>query len=402
MPVQLEAVAFNHDTSAATGDALTIRRNATQDVTVPEWRRGLSVTPEDSPAAYAKAAVAGNTLTIKAQLSCTDPKLSTIEVRALDADVDPWPGQSGCLGFIIWLLRLLALALVGNVLGEVAARTITFPASGTTGLESFTLTGVRLARVGVGVRTTRWRWQYRPAGSGAWTDFATTSHRIYVLLDIPAAPWVQTPGSPQLPWTEVLDRACDWASLAVSRNEAAERITRAVYGLGPSVIEYDCPGGGSSRYSLGSFDCTAFVERLNGGIGNGRYVNCSDCATITSTFANVVGCDLWQSRMESGFALNEILAIGSAIWQTACGWGSFNYHEVAWLGGCTQNDPVWDACLQVDGDADPTTAPHTPMLPVNLVFGATGTGLYRDRLCTPAGRPNCNPAPATRTHRPVI
>ena len=69
----------------------------------------------------------------------------------------------------------------------------------------------------------------------------------------------------------------------MSRDEAAEKITRAVYNdLGPSVIEYDCPGGGRGRYSLGSFDCTAFVERLNGGIGNGRYVNCSDCATITS------------------------------------------------------------------------------------------------------------------------
>src|SRR5215472_7669361 len=164
MSVQLEGVAFNHDNSAATGDALTIRRNATQDVTVPEWRRGFSVLPEDSPAAYAKAAVAGNTLTIKVQLSCTDPKLSTIEVRALDADVDPSPGPGGCLGFIVWLLRLLARALVGNALGEVAARTIAFPPSGATGLEPFTLTGVRLDKVGVGVRTTRWRWQYRPAG----------------------------------------------------------------------------------------------------------------------------------------------------------------------------------------------------------------------------------------------
>jgi len=402
MSVQLEAVAFNHDNSAATGDALTIRRNATQDVTVPEWRRGLSVTPEDSPAAYAKAAVAGNTLTIKVQLSRTGPAPSTIEVRALDADAYPSPGPGGCLGFIVWLLRLLVRALVGNPLGEVAARSITFPASGTTGLESFSLTGVRLDSVGAGVRTTRWRWQYRQASSDAWTDFATTSHRIYVLLDIPTAPWVQTPGSSQVPWTDVLDRACIWASLATSRNEAAEKVTRAVYDLGPSVVEYDCPGGGASHYSLGSFDCTAFVERLNGGVGNGRYVNCSDCATIASTFANVLGCDLWQSRMESGFALNELLAIGSGTWQTACGWGSFNYHEVAWLGGCTQNDPVWDACLQVDGDADPTTAPHTPMLPVNLVFGAIGAGLYRDRLCTPAGRPNCNPAPATRARRLVV
>lgn len=217
---------------------------------MPEWRRGLSVRPEDSPAAYAKAAVAGHTLTIKAQLSCTDLKPSTIEVRALDADVDPSPGAGGCLGFIVWLLRLLARAIVGNALGEVAARTITFPASGTTGLESFTLTGVRLDRVGVGVRTTRWRWQYRPAGGGAWTDFATTSHRIYVLLDIPTGPWVQTPGSPQLPWADVLDRACDGASLATSRNEAAEKITRAVHGRGPSVIEYDCPGGGPATAPL--------------------------------------------------------------------------------------------------------------------------------------------------------
>ena len=164
MPVQLEAIAFNHDTSAATGDALTIRRNATQGVTVPEWRRGLSATPEDSPAAYAKAAVAGNTLTIKVQLSCTDPRLSTIKVRALDADVDPWPGPGGCLGFIIWLLRLLARALVGNVLGEVAARTITFPASGTVGISPV---GVTVKEVRQNMTATG-----QGAGGGAMADGA--------------------------------------------------------------------------------------------------------------------------------------------------------------------------------------------------------------------------------------
>src|SRR5439155_18829125 len=84
-----------------------------------------------------------------------------------------------------------------------------------------------------------------------------------------------------------------------------------------------------------------------GGPGLGKYVNCSDCATIVSTFANAVGCDLWQSRMGYGFGLNPLLAIGFNVWQTACGWGSFSYHEVAWKDGCTANDPVWDACLQV-------------------------------------------------------
>jgi hypothetical protein len=43
---------------------------------------------------------------------------------------------------------------------------------------------------------------------------------------------------------------------------------------------------------------------------------------------------------------------------------------------CTANDDVFDACLRVDGDSDPTAAP--------------------------TGRSNCNPQPATRQRRLVI
>src|SRR5215211_5779452 len=39
------------DPLSAARDALTIRRNATTDVTAPEWKRGTT-RPEDSPAAY--------------------------------------------------------------------------------------------------------------------------------------------------------------------------------------------------------------------------------------------------------------------------------------------------------------------------------------------------------------
>jgi hypothetical protein len=200
----------------------------------------------------------------------------------------------------------------------------------------------------------------------------------------------------------VLEYACRWARLTHRRDSAAARVTRAVYDLGPSIVEYDCPGGGSTHYALGAFNCTAFLERLRGGIGNGVYVNCTDCATILSTFANVLGCDLWQSRMGWGFDLNPLLAIGSSVWQTACGWGAFSYHEVAWKGACTANEEVCDACLQVDGDPDPTTPPHTPLLPVNLRFGNPGDGVYRDRLATPAGRPNCAPQPTTRQRRAIV
>ena len=51
--ISMEAIKFNHNPGFATHDAFNPRRNATQFVNVPEWRRFISVNPEDSPAAYA-------------------------------------------------------------------------------------------------------------------------------------------------------------------------------------------------------------------------------------------------------------------------------------------------------------------------------------------------------------
>jgi hypothetical protein len=177
-------------------------------------------------------------------------------------------------------------------------------------------------------------------------------------------------------------------------------VTREVYNLGPNVIEYDCPNLGSTHYIIvGEFDCTAFLDRLSGGIGSGHYVNCRDCATIVSTFANVLGCDLSQSMMGTNsdvFFLNPMLAIGCNTWHPGCtSWDGhyFSWHEVAWKGACTSDDEIFDACLQVDGDADPTSAPHTPLLPINMRFGNPGDGEYRDRLAAPPieNRQCCEP-----------
>ncbi len=400
MSVELLAVKFNHDPNAATHDALNIRRNASTSVDVPEWRRGVSVNPEDSPAAYSIEDTQGNTLAIQAQFRRTVASLQTVEIRAVDPHVNP-PSPRGCLGFILWLIRAILRALFGNVLGEVQARSVTFQSTGRTAFVTFQLENLRLWKVGVGRRVTEWRWQWRQ-DDGPWTDFDTSRHLIYSILALPTAPWNQGPYSPgniQLPWTDAFDYACQWALLSTTRDQAAGQVTKSVYGLGPGTVEYDCPGGGSSQYSWGSFDCTAFIERLKGGVGNGKYVNCSDCATFVSSFSNILGCDLWQSRMGWGFDLNPLLGIGSGVWQTACGWGGFNYHEVAWKGACTEKEEIFDACLQVDGDADPMTAPHTPLLPVNLKFGSPGDLLYRDRL-SPSGA--CDPQPGTRTRRAVV
>jgi hypothetical protein len=369
--IAIESVTFNHIPGGVTHDALNIRRNATQTVHVPEWRRFISVHPEDSPAAYAIQTTRGNVLSIVATLSSIDPGTAFVEVR---------------------------------VEHHVKARPVNFT-NGSSGPVVFELIDPPTERGRVGVHDVTWRWEYRLGPHREWRHFDTTRHRLYVVLAPPTAPWNQAPFNPantQLPWTDVLDYACRWADDAISADMAAALVTQAVYALGPAIITYDCPGGGSSHYSLSNFDCTAFIDRLRGGIGNGVYVNCSDCATFVATFANALGCDLWQSRMGWGFDLNQLLAIGGNTWQTACGWPSFSYHEVAWEGACTAADDVFDACLRVDADGDPTTPPRVPLLPQDLRFGNTGDLLYRDRLATPAGRPNCNPQPATRTRRHVI
>ena len=400
MDINLDAIKFNRDPNTVHDNAINIRKNALEFIEVPEWRGGISVNPEDSRAAYAKKETTGSTLTIEARFRWTGAGAKVVEIRALDPTVNP-PGPSGCIGIIVRLLRRIIRALFGNVLGEVKARTVSFPGPGLGAFETFELINTRLDRVGVGIRTTTWRWQYRVDG-GPWTDFETSRHRIYVLLESPHEPWQQAPyavSNIQLPWTDVLDRACSWAFLATDRVGAAAAITRQVYNLGNSVVTYDCPSGGATHYAYPNFDCTAFLERMAGGSGNGQYVNCTDCATFVSTFANAVGCDLWQSRMGWGFDLNPLLAIGSNIWQTACGWGGFSYHEVAWTDACTAADRVYDACLQVDGDADPTSPPHTALLPTNMMFGTPGSGGYRDKL-SPAG--SCDPQPSSRQRRSVF
>jgi len=235
----------------------------------------------------------------------------------------------------------------------------------------------------VGIRTTTWRWQYRLQPTDPWTDLRQATTKIYTVLEVPKSPWQQTPyqnTNTQLPWTEVLDYACRWAFLAATLDDAAARVTRNVYDLGPTVVEYDCPGGGSTRYAWPNFNCTAFLERIHGGIGNGHT---STALTVRRLF--LPSPTLWLRPLAIAHATasgRRCLVLCSQ--PTPCNWlqhladrlwlGGFSYHEVAWTGACTSNEEVFDACLQVDGDADPTTAPHTPLLPINCASATRATG----------------------------
>lgn len=357
--VDLSAIQFDYASKAGVNDALAIRRNATTQVPDVQWRKGMTKA-EDSQAAYAISRVQGKPVTMRAGF-LSSGNATSVQVKA-----------DG-----------------GGVLGAIDPFTVNFK-NGKSDPQyvEVNLNHHQLASGGIQRQDVEWSWSYLPPG-GSWTPMATTSHRIYALLDAPTGPWQQAPATgenTQLPWTDVLDYACEWAKGKTTATDAASSITAKV---NESIkLKYEVVDG-KGAYTMRDgrtlerlFDCTRFIDFLKTGKGNGAVVNCSDCAAMVTTFANSVGCNLFASRMgptsEPGFKCNMIQAIGYTNWAYPLPkiGGRFGYHEVAWSGPGTSNykEPVFDACLKVDGGnnpwdwTNPSSPSHSAMLPANVKF----------------------------------
>jgi hypothetical protein len=394
--MELRAIEFNHDPMSSSTSALNVRRDATGFVTVPEWQQGQF---EPSRVVYSIADTRGQTITIRVRLSSSEHAGRSAEVRARPASAPLQVLTSG----VPWMSFRATWDYHASALGSVRARSVAFGADGESAFTTFELVDPPFVHRGVGVYLVTWEWQFRDGPTSLWRPLATTAHRVYALMDVPTAPWTQLPyddRNTQLPWTDVLDWAAAWALGLRDHASAATAITWNVFALGLARIAYRCDFGAPSNYSFLGFDCTAFLERLAGGIGNGPNVNCSDCATIVSTFANVLGCDLWQSQMFDmlqPFPVKPLQLIGQWTFGPVCGTGFFNYHEVAWAGDCGVDDLVYDACLT---GLLPNTLVST--VPAAMPFGRLGQLQYRSLLATPAGQVLCRPQPQNRVRRFVI
>lgn len=376
--LKLVAISFNHDTSSLSADALNLRRNFTQDVSAPEWTVGKTL-PTESPAAYAIKETKGNKITIKVKFTVGSNNVTKAQVRARG----------------------------GGVLGSLDPQVVNF-AGGVSvpAFVSFELRHHTIGNTGIKREDITWKWEYRCCGGSQWEPLQTTKHRIYIILEEPKLPWKQQPvPDSQNPWSEALDQVCVWAAGKQNRDDAAAAITQHINAnLG---LVYDNAFGAPAYETFPNcdkFELTQFLAYVTNGTGLGNVVNCMDCATITTTFSNLVGCDLHASKMGNFFALTPFRGIGGAGF--ACpGFGcSFSYHEVAWKGGHGNPDPLFDACLREDGDTNPWAAPYTELFPVNIVFSTNpGAPLplavpfnaqsYKERLCTndAAGIGSCNP-----------
>jgi hypothetical protein len=207
------------------------------------------------------------------------------------------------------------------------------------------------------------------------TAFATTEIpiRLYALLDTPG--WGSTDVR-YLPWLAAIDpalRAIEGAEPNV--DAVTNALVAFIYrDLG---LSYDTRWGASAYVSYSGrsfnnahFDMSSFLERRHGAT-----INCSDAAAILQAYANMAGVDLDYAIITPGFDLNYIKAIGGDDF-THCPFGGggcgFSYHAVTTT---DEAATIFDATLALDGDDNPSGAPHTELL-VQSIDGEE----YRERL----------------------
>lgn len=208
------------------------------------------------------------------------------------------------------------------------------------------------------------KWTFEAKGEAGWKAIPGATQeavvRFYGVLgnDIGAAP-------PNLPWVAVVDAVTKKINgTTADVIEVRKLLVSMVYE--DLTLKYDRRNGASfytsysSGYSNARFSLGPFLKR-----SYGSTVNCTDCASILSTYSNMIGAPLKYAIITgsgtTGFSLNPIMGIGSTTFGSPFESGrmGFSYHAVTSQDG---GKTISDATLALDGDTDPKVAPQTKLL----------------------------------------
>jgi hypothetical protein len=213
------------------------------------------------------------------------------------------------------------------------------------------------------------KWHFEAKDTTGWKAIPGATQeapvRIYGVLgnDIGTA-------APNLPWVAVVEAATKKINGATNDPAEIRKIlVELIYA--ELALKYDRRNGASfytsytSGFTGARFSLNSFLKR-----SAGSTVNCTDCASILSTYSNMVGAPLKYAIIQgapgtTGFSLNPIMGIGSTTFGSPFDSGrmGFSYHAV------TSNDAaktINDATLALDGDSDPKVAPQTKLLVQNI------------------------------------
>jgi hypothetical protein len=288
----------------------------------------------------------------------------------------------------------------GHVLQDVAATPVTFNTLGHSERVEFQ---VAVSHPHIELEIARWQWKVQDVSEAH--DATITEHQIAIVLGFPRPPWSSlTPAlvDTSLPWWEVLVRACAAAGGAPTLDDAAARITETVFNVWGgryyrwnSGAETFASDAGESHLA---FDCSRFLSLLDAIPPPAReIVDCSDIATIVSSFAAILGCPIEQLTLFRGLNCEVLKLVGHDAWRFGLG---FPLHEVG-VSVLSAADPqVWDGCLMLSGDATRGPGiPTTGLLPTGL-----GGSEYLTRLLSTNGMSFADHilrGPLTRPIRPL-
>ncbi len=204
-------------------------------------------------------------------------------------------------------------------------------------------------------------WTFEAKTDAGWVEIpgagSAATLRFYGVLGN-----TQGTAPPELPWVAVVDDAT--RAIAGSASDAAgarAALVKHVYeDLG---LAYDRVNGAShyTEYANGFGGGSTFVLAHFLARDSGAIVNCSDCASILSTYANMIGAPLSYAILEQNFSLHPIRGIGAKEFGPPFDDGrlAFSYHAVT---SSDSSKTIHDATLAVDGDSDPSQAPYTETL----------------------------------------
>lgn len=228
--------------------------------------------------------------------------------------------------------------------------------------------------VGRHERTLTFRYEWRASG-GEWQPILGAEAiplRLYTLLGAPrfaaGANGTQYVG----PWVEVAEHFATWKeTLGLPSADAGQvtevfvkgffgqngGLTRAIEGVVYDAYPLGGDGGATHYHSFTSGNMR--LSRLLNQHALGKFVNCSDNMSATTTMLSMLGVPNMRPVRLGNMTLRAIWGIGSPGY-TLDLWGgshSFSYHHIV-----TDDDAltVSDTCMQLDEDGDSLSLPGTP------------------------------------------
>ncbi len=347
--IGLSSVQFSHSSETYTLKHLQL--DAKQNIAVPEWASNRT---DSAHVAYVIDEITGD-VAVKAIFDFRSPGAAVVKCRDISES---------------------------NMFGDSEEITVTASAKGQTESYDIIFRNHKLGANGVRRHKITLAWECREIGQEADADgtvceIINTEIHLYVLMSQPSLPWNEY----CRPDIKVLEKACEWSHNARSLHEIAAAVTEKVYkGL---KLEY---GDGTPVYVREDENGPYFeLARFMNDLDVKKKANSTDCAAITATFANALGCSLSQKRIGSEFMCNSIRLLRGLVVKKMV----MEYHDVCMLeplqpsGVITpeENDYlVYDSCLELNGSLSPTSSDHVYWIVTGTPFSRYSDDESYDRI----------------------